>query len=325
MHRLPRVLTAALLGLATLAGGFAHAQEYPSRPVKLVVPFPAGSALDATARDIGARMGAALRQPIVVENRAGANGMIGADAVAKAPADGYTILLTTPSTHITSRFLMKSLPFDPARDFTAITAAVEPVTVLAAHAALPASNVRELVELAKRQPGKLAFASSGTGSVFHLAGELLGSVAGIEMVHVPFKGTAPAVTALVGGQVPLALTALGDVQPFVRSGQVKLLAVLESKRSARLGEVPSITETLPAFEKPATWFGFFAPAGLPAPVLQRLHGEITRALGSSEVRARLEDRGLSIVGNTPAQFDASIRASSAHYERLIRAAGLQPE
>jgi tripartite-type tricarboxylate transporter receptor subunit TctC len=313
------------LAFAVLAGAPAHAQPFPNRPLRIVVPFPAGSALDATARIVGARMADALGQPVLVENRVGANGMIGADAVAKSRPDGYTLLLTTPSTHITSRFLMKTLPFDPTRDFTPVTAAVEPVTVLVAHPSLAASSVRELVELAKREPGKLSFASSGNGSVFHLTGELLNSLAGIDMVHVPFKGTAPAVTALVGGQVPLALTALGDVLPYVRAGKVKVLAVLERGRSARLGEVPSITETLPAFEKPATWFGFFAPAGVPAAVLQRLHAEIVRVLREQEVRARLEDSGLSIIANTPEQFAASIRASSEHYERLIRAAHLQPE
>ncbi|MDH4378140.1 MAG: tripartite tricarboxylate transporter substrate binding protein [Ramlibacter sp.] len=325
MRPLFKTLATVLVTLITVGAATAQTEPYPSRPLKLVVPFPAGSALDATARDIGLRVGEALGQPIVVENRVGANGIIGADAVAKSRPDGYTLLLTTPSTHVTSRFLMKSVPFDPTRDFTPIMAAVEPVTVLVAASSLPVSNVRELIDLAKRQPGKLAFGSSGSGSVFHLAGELFGSLAGLDLVHVPYKGTAPAVQALVGGQVPLALTALGDVLPFVRSGQVKLLAVLEGKRYGRLPEVPSIVETLPAFEKPATWFGIFAPAGLPQPVLRRLHGEMARALGSADLRSRLEDRGLSVVANTPEQFEASMRASTSQYERLIRAAGLQPE
>jgi len=314
-----------LAAAALLTPGNAHAQAPSSRPLKIVVPFPPGNGTDILARLMAPKMTQALGQPVVVENRGGANGMIGAEAVARAAPDGTTILFTSPSTHVTSIFLSKNLPYDPVRDFTPITAAVEPVTVMIVNPSVPANSVKELIAYAKAHPGKLDYSSPGIGAVFHMSGELFKLGAGVDIVHVPYKGASPALAGVVAGEVSIGFNALASVLPHMRSGKVKVLAVLEANRYPGLPQVPSIGEFVPGFEKPASWFGLFGPAALPAPVLARLHEEIVKSLKERDVSSKIDELAMSVIANTPEQFSAMIRTGIEQYGRLIRAAGIQPE
>jgi len=293
--------------------------------VRIVVPFPPGNGTDILARLMAPKTTQALGQPVLVENRGGANGMIGAEAVAHAVPDGYTILFTSPSTHVTSIFLSKNLPYDPVRDFTPITAAVEPVTVMIVNPSVPASSVKELIAYAKAHPGKLDYSSPGIGAVFHMSGELFKLGAGVDIVHVPYKGASPALAGVIAGEVSIGFNSLASVLPHMRSGKVKVLAVLEANRYPGLPQVPSIGEFVPGFEKPASWFGLFGPAALPAPVLARLHEEIVKSLKERDVSSKIDELAMSVVANTPEQFSAMIRAGIEQYGRLIKAAGIQPE
>ena len=314
--------------LSLLCGwmGAAHAQTYPSKPIHLVIPFSSGGAsLDTVARLIGTRMSEGLSQPIIVDNRPGANGMIGSQSVARTAADGYTLLFTSTSTHVTAVFLSKSLPYDPVKDFTPISAAVEPVTVIAVHPSVPAQTVAQLMEYAKKNPGKLSYSSSGIGSVFHLTGELLKQAAGIDMVHVPYKVNQQSVTDAVSGRIDVLLNTVLIALPQTKAGKLRMLAVMEGRRFSGLSDVPTIGETLKGFEKPSSWFGYFGPAGLPPPIVARLHGEIVKALGHPEVRARLEEVGMSVIGNTPEEFALLMKRGFDVYGRAVKLAGVEPE
>jgi tripartite-type tricarboxylate transporter receptor subunit TctC len=304
----------------------AHSQSYPAKPVHLIIPFSSGGAsLDTVARLLAVRMSDGLAQPVIVENRPGANGMIGSQQVARMPADGYNILFTSTSTHVTAVFLSKNLPYDPVKDFTPISAAVEPVTAIAVHPSVPVQSVRELIEYARKNPGKLSYSSSGIGSVFHLTGELFKQAAGIDMVHVPYKVNQQAVTDAVAGRIGVLLNALLVTMPQAKAGKLRLLAVMEGRRFSGMPDVPTMGESLAGFEKPSSWFGYFGPAGMPAPVVARLHAEIVKALDNAEARQRLEEAGMSIIGNTPEQFAALIRRGFDVYGRAVKLAGVEPE
>jgi tripartite-type tricarboxylate transporter receptor subunit TctC len=320
-----RSFALAVLAGFLLAPGIALPQGSQSRPLKIVVPFPPGNGTDILARLMAPKMTAATRQPVIVENRGGANGMIGAEAVAHAAPDGATILFTSPSTHVTSLFLSKSLPYDPIRDFTPITAAVEPVTVMTINPSLPVKSVAELIAYAKANPGKLNYSSPGVGAVFHMSGELFKLGAGVDVVHVPYKGASPALAGVIAGEVSIGFNSLASVLPHMRSGKLKVLAVLEAKRYPGLPDVPSIGESLPGFEKPASWFGLFGPAGLPSPVLARLHDELVASLKHPEVRSKVDELAMTVIANTPEQFSVMLRSGIDQYGRLIKAAGIQPE
>lgn len=319
-------MIAALLALVVALTSPASAQTAPSgKPITMVVPFPPGPALDLVARLTGARLADALGQPVVVENRTGANGTLGANAVARAAPDGHTLLFTTASTHVTAVHLMKSLPYDPVKDFTPIVAAVEPVTCLIVNSALPVSSVGELVAYAKARPGALSYGSSGVGSVFHLVGELFNQTAGVSINHVPYRGVAPALQDVIAGHIPMAFLSISNVLALGDTGSVKILAVLEPMRFAGRPNIPSMSEAIPAFRKPSSWFGVFGPAGLPAPMAARLNGEITKALVVADVKARLDENGLSVIGGSPEDFRALIVDGIARYGAIIKAAGIKPE
>ena len=322
MTKTPARLAVAVLAavLATIA-----AAQSPSRPLKIIVPFPPGNGTDILARLMAPKMTAATGQAVIVENRGGANGMIGAEAVAHAAPDGTTILFTSPSTHVTALFLQKSLPYDPIKDFTPITAAVEPVTVMTINPSLPVNSVKELIAYAKANPGKLNYSSPGMGAVFHMAGELFKLGAGVDIVHVPYKGASPALAGVVAGEVSIGFNSLASVLPHMRSGKLKVLAVLEAKRYPGLPDVPSIAEALPGFEKPASWFGLFGPAGLPPQTLARLHDELVASLKDPDVHSRIDQLAMTVIANTPEQFSAMIRRGIDQYGKLIKAAGIQPE
>ncbi len=302
------------------------AQAYPAKPVRVVVPFPGGpSGIDQGLRTAQQKIAEFLGQPLVIDNRSGANGTIGSENVARATPDGYTLLFTTPSTHVTAVFITKYLPYDPVRDFTPITAVVEPVTGLVAAPTVPVGSVKELIEFARRNPGKLSYASSGIGSVFHLTGELFKQTAGVDILHVPYKGTQQALTDTMSGQNSLTLSAISPVIPLARSGKLKLLAVLEARRFALLPDVPTVGEALPGFEKPASWFGFFGPAGLPQPIVTRIQADVVRGFSVPEVRSRLEEMGLVVIGSTPTEFSSMLQKGYEVYGRAARAAGIKPE
>ncbi len=318
-----KIVTGLLLAQA-LALGAAHAQTFPSRPIKLVVPYGPGASTDSTARLVGQKVSEDLKQPVVVDNRAGAAGMMGSDFVAKAPADGYTILLATDGTHTGNPHLMKNHPFHPVRDVTPITLAARNVIVLAAHPSLPVNSVPELIAYAKANPAKLAYASSGNGSPHHLAGELFNQMAGTSITHVAYKGGGPALNDLLGGQVPLGFTSLVTAAPHIKAGKLKALAITEKARYKNAPQVPTIAETLPGYEM-GSWLAFFAPPNLPPAILKTLHGTITKALNAPDVTAKLEEGGLMVVANTPEQFGAILKADYEFRGKLIKQNNIQAE
>jgi tripartite-type tricarboxylate transporter receptor subunit TctC len=317
---------AYLLALAFLAQSApASAQSFPAKPITIVVPFPPGPALDLVARLVGAKLADALGVSVVVENRTGANGSLGSNAVARAAPDGHTLLFATASTHVTAVHLMKNLPYDPVKDFAPIVAAVEPVTCLIVNGALPVNSVTDLVAYVKARPGELDYGSSGVGSVFHLMGELFNQSAGVKINHVPYRGVAPALQDVVAGHIPMAFLAISNALAVADIKAIKILAVLEPERFPRRSDIPSMSEAIPAFKKPPSWFGMFGPAGLPAPVAARLNGEIIKALDAPDVKAKLEENGMAVIGGTPEDFRALIADGIVRYGAIIKAAGVQPE
>jgi len=312
--------------LAVLACGMpALAQAWPTRPITMVVPFPPGPGLDLMARLVGAKLAEALKQSVVVENRTGANGVIGASLVARAPPDGYMLLMSTASTHVTAVHLIKNLPYDPLKDFTPIAAAVEPVTCLVVNGALGINSVPDLIAYAKAHPGEMSYGSSGVGSVFHLMGELFNETAGVKINHVPYRGVAPALQDVIAGHIPLAYLSISNVLGVADQGSVKILAVLEPKRFALRPQIPSMSEVLPAFRKPSSWFGLFGPPGLPAPITARLNAEAVKALNAPDVMGKLNDNGLAVIGGSPGDFKALIEDGIVRYGAIIKAAGVEPE
>jgi tripartite-type tricarboxylate transporter receptor subunit TctC len=297
------------------------AQAYPAKPIRFVVPYPAGGPLDTVARLLGAKVGESVGQPVVVDNKPGAGGNIGADIVAKSPADGYTILMGAVATHAINPTLYKSIPYDPVKDFAPITQVASTPNVLVVNPGVPAKDVKEFIAHAKANPGKLSFGSGSIGSAGHLAGELFKATAGVDMVHVPYKGAAPAMQDLVGGQVQLMFDNLASSLGQVKAGKVRALAVTTARRTPLAPELPTIAESgLPGFDI-STWFGIFAPAGTPRPALERLHAEFVKALSAPDVREKMTNLGAEPVGNSPAEFAAYIRSEAEKYGRVIRASG----
>lgn len=321
-----RSLSIVLVVAATLVGtAIAPAQDWPSRTITIVVPFPPGPALDLVAREVATKMAGSLGQTVVVVNRTGANGTIGSNGVARAAPDGYTLLAATVGTHVTAVHLIKNLPYDPIKDFTPIIAAVEPVTCLAVNASLPVNSVPELIAYAKAHPNELSFGSSGVGSVFHLMGELFNATAGVKIKHVPYRGVAPAMQDVIGGHIQMVFISLANAEPAAKAGQVKILAVLEPTRYSKMPDVPSMSEIIPAFRKPSSWFGFFGPPGMPAPIVNRLNAEMSKALTDPDVAKILDINGYAVIGGTPQQFTDLLRDGIQRYGALIKAAGIQPE
>jgi tripartite-type tricarboxylate transporter receptor subunit TctC len=301
------------------------AQAWPVKPMRLIVPYPPGGSTDLLGRAVAAKVGEALGQQIVVDNRGGASGMLGAEMAARASPDGYTFLLGTGATHGLTLFLSKTVPYDPVKDFTALTAAAEVPIVLVTHPSLPAASVKEFVEYGRRNPGKLSFGSSGTGSPHHLSGELLKSLTGLDMQHVPYKGAGPAVQDLLGGQIPALFTTLSTALPHIRSGKLRALGMVEAKRQPSAPDIPTIGEQITGYAMPASWLGFFAPAGLPADITRRMSGEIVKAVQSPDVRAKLEAAGMPVVGTTAEEFAKIVRDDIETYRRIVTAAGIRPE
>src|SRR6476469_4261697 len=315
-----------LASLHVIGVDTAVAQTWPAaRPLTMVVPFPPGPALDLVARLVGGKLSDALGQTVVVENRSGANGTIGSSLVARATPDGYTLLAATAGTHVTAVHLMKSLPYDPLKDFTPIVAAVEPVTCLAVHSAVPVDTVEELIAYARSHPDELSYGSSGLGSVFHMMGELFNQTAGVRIKHVPYRGVAPAMQDVISGHIPMVFISVSNAIPAMQTGRVKILAVLEPTRYPKLSQVRSMSEIVSAFQKPSSWFGFLGPAALPREIVTRLNAEMAAALNAPDVRSKLEDNGMTVIGGSPEQFGALMQDGIARYGAIIKATGIQSE
>jgi len=322
-----RAITAILCGLSFFAACVpASAQTWPTaKPITIVVPVPPGPTVDMIARLVAGKLGEALGQTVIVDNRSGANGTIGSALVAHAAPDGYTLLAATPASHVTAVHLMKDLPFDPVKDFTPIMAAVEPVTALVVNAELPVNSVPELIAYAKANPGKLSYGSSGTGSVFHLTGELFNRTAGVNITHVPYRGVSQPMQDVAAGHIQLLHISLSSARGALASGKAKVLAILEPKRYAKLPNIPSVSEILPAFRKPSTWFGFFGPAHMPPEIVKRLNAEMVKAITEPAVRAKLEAQDLTIIADTPEQFAALQKEGIEQFGEIIKAAGIKPQ
>jgi tripartite-type tricarboxylate transporter receptor subunit TctC len=312
------------VALAAWAGiTAAHSQSYPSRPIRSIMTVAGGA--DVVARLVAQGLTAALGQPVVVESQSGAGGAIGAENVARAAPDGYTIMLTSASALVMNRFLSKSARLDPLRDLTPITKAFETVAVVVVGPAFPAGSMRELIEFAKRHPGKLSYGTSGIGTTHHLAGESIRLLTGIDWVHVPYKGGPPVITDLIAGEIQVGFSILATAAPFIASGRIRILAVNGAKRYHVIGNVPTVTEELPGYEPPSTWGGYFGPAGMPRAIVARLHDEIARILNSPEVRARAEDIGFPVATSTPEELTATIRRDIEYTARIVKAVGIRPE
>jgi tripartite-type tricarboxylate transporter receptor subunit TctC len=317
--RVPVTLLVAAVALA--AGPAAYAQEYPNRTVKLVVPFPPGGPLDVTGRLIAQKLTEAWGQSVVVENKPGAGGNIGADLVAKSPPDGYTILMGALSTHAVNPSLYPKMPYDAIRDFAPITLIAITPNVLVVNPSLPVNSVKELVAYAKGNPGKLAFGSGSNGSAGHLAGELFKADTGTDIIHVPYKGGAPATQALLAGDVQFMFDNLANATAQVKAGKLRALAVTTSERSKLAPDLPTMAEAgLPGFDI-ATWYGLFAPAGTPAAIVAKWNAEVTKILNAPDTRERLTAQGAEPAPMTPAQFAAFIEREIPKYARIVKASG----
>jgi tripartite-type tricarboxylate transporter receptor subunit TctC len=318
-------MVAVILTAAPWASAPVQAQNYPSKAITLVVPYGPGGSTDLLARTLAQRMSESMGQPIVVENRSGGGGMIGSDFVARAAPDGYTMELGTGATHGIVKFTTKALAYDPVKDFTALTEAVQVPIVLAVHPGVPAKDAKEFVEYVKKNPGKISFGSSGTGSPHHLSGELLKQVTGIDMIHVPYRGAGQSMQDLVGGQIAAVFTTLSTALPQARGGKIRILGLVESSRQPSAPEIPTIGESVPGYAMPRSWLGFFAPAGLPAPIVKRLNAELLKALHAPDIRAKLEAAGMPVAGTSAEEFAAVVKNDIEMYGKIAVAAGIKPE
>jgi len=301
------------------------AQKYPTRPVRFVVPFAPGGSTDTLARTIGTRLADALGQQVVVDNRSGGNGNIGMEIVARSPADGHTIVLGYIANLAIAPSLYDKMPYDPVKDFAPITQPASSPNVLTAHPSVQAKSLKELIALAKANPAKLSFASTGVASVGHLTGELINSLAGVRMTHVPYKGSGQAVTDILGGHVQLMFSGFSSTLAHIKSGKLRALAVTGAKRSPALADVPTIAEQgFPGVEATA-WYGVLAPAGTPKPVITRLHGDLVNILKQPDVVQRLDGLGFEIVASTPDQFGAYIRSEIKKWAKVVKASGARPD
>ena len=320
MPRIRSITASRALAMFALAlACSAHAQTYPTKPVRIIVPFAPGGNTDFTARAIAERMSPVLKQQVVVDNRPGGATNIGSEVVARAAPDGYTLLMAGASNAI-NMSLFRKLPYDTLRDFEPIVLCVQGANVLVVHPSVPARNLKELIALAKAQPGKLNFASSGLGSSNHMAGELLKVMAGINIVHVPYKGNAPAITDLLGGHVEMNFSGVPALVPHIQSGRVRAIAIGSLKRFPALPQVPTFDESgLKGYEA-TTWFGLMAPAKTPKDIVTRWNSEVDRILKSPELHDRFINEGIEPMGGSPEAFAKFIRAEIDKYARVIKAA-----
>jgi tripartite-type tricarboxylate transporter receptor subunit TctC len=323
-----RMRATILVCIATLAGsgtGSVLAQNYPVRPVRIVVPQAPGAQSELFARMLGQKMSESLGQPVVNDPRPGAGGAIGAEVGARAAPDGYTLLMGTNSTHGANPALYAKLPYDPVRDFAPIALTVGMPYVLSVHPSLPVTTLKELIAFAKSRPGQMNFASAGNGSTHHLCGELLKSMARINIVHVPYKGGPPASAATIGGEVSMLFNTVGSVHSHVKNGRLRALGVAAARRSGQLPEVPTMSDAgLQGFEV-MSWFGLLAPAGTPRPIIDRLNAETIKALNTPEMKSSIAAMGADIISGSPEQFADHIKSEIARFVAIARTAGIRLE
>lgn len=297
------------------------AQSYPVKPIRLIVPYPPGGATDIFGRILGARLGELLGQQVVPEQRAGAAGVLGAEAAARAAPDGYTLVVGQASNLAINQHLMSKLPYDPVKDFAPITLIATSPNLLVVHPSLPARSVNDLVALAKARPGSINYASAGNGSPGHLAAEYFKKLAKIDIVHIPYKGATPALTDVIAGQASLYFTSPIAAQPYVQSGRLRQLAVTSAQRFPPLPDVPTVAESGLRDYEIVSWWGLLAPAGVPREIIARVHAEAVKALNTAEMKERLAGQGAMVVTNTPEQFAAYIKSEIANWGRIVAVSG----
>jgi tripartite-type tricarboxylate transporter receptor subunit TctC len=331
MKRSPFISRRIVLSVAALAAAAAAlpsqswAQAFPSKPVTLIVPFPAGGTTDIVARLTAQKLSEAWGQPVIVDNRAGAGGNIGSAMVAKAAPDGYTLLMGTVGTHAINASLYEKMPYDVVKDFTPITNVAAVPNMLVVNPDLPVKTVQELIEYGKKNPGKLNMASSGNGTSIHLSGELFKVMTGVKMEHIPYKGSAPALTDLMGGQVQVMFDNMPSALPHVKSGKLRAIAVTTLKRSPTMPDLPTIDEAgVKGFEA-SSWFGLLGPAGLPKDIVAKVHADVVKAMKTTDLTEKMSASGAVAVGNTPDEFSAYIKAELAKWEKVVKASGARAD
>lgn len=325
MKHLQAIFFLLIAASLAMTGGAVCAQTYPAKPVRMIVPFPPGGATDLLARVVAQKLGEGLGHQVVVDNRPGAGGTIGSRLMLDAQPDGYTILMSSVSTHAIGPHLYAKPPYDPMKDFTAITEVSVTPTVLMVSASLPVTTLKEFIALAKARPGKLNYGSSGVGTQFHLSGELLKLLAGIDMAHIPYKGTALVYPDLFSGQVSMMFDTLSVSIPFIKAGRVKALGVTGAKRTPTLPDVPTIAEAGIAGFNADLWLGIWGPARLPRDITEKLAAETAKLLKLPDVRERLGAQGMEPVGSTPAQFAEFVRRENEQWSKVVRSAGVKAE
>jgi tripartite-type tricarboxylate transporter receptor subunit TctC len=313
---------AAMLPLSVLAA--AQALTYPDKPIRIVVPFPVGGVADTFGREIGRKLTEAWGQPVVIDNRAGAGGNIGADIVAKSAPDGYTLVIGNIGTHAVNISLLPVMPFDPIKDFTPIIHVLDAEGLLVVNPSINATTVPQLIALARAQPGAMSYGSAGVGTTSHLAGELFKSMTRVDIVHVPYKGNVPAITDLLGGQTSMIFATMPTVLPHVRAGKLRPLAVLGAARSPALPDVPTVGESVQGFEV-SNWIGLFGPVGLPPAIVARLNAEIQKVMRTPEIQKRLETEGAKFIPMSAEQFGTFQKAEIAKWAKIIRDANIKAE
>ena len=314
----------ALIFAFTVLSDPARAQTFPSRPVRIIVAFPAGGGTDIVARTLSPKLSEALGQQVVVDNRGGASGLVGTELAAKSAPDGHTLFMGTLGNLSVNPLLFTKLPFDVARDFAPLTQAVSVTFMLYVHPSLPVKTVRDLITLEKSRPGSVNYASSGSGGAPHLAAELFNSLAGIKMIHVPYKGSSPSFTDVLGGQVPITFDSLTQGLPYVKAGRLRAVATLGPKRTQVLPDVPTVNETLAGYEV-VNWFGIVVPAGTPREIIARLHSEIVKILRMPDISERLSAQGSDPVGSSPDEFGAFMKSETAKWARVIKEANIRAD
>lgn len=298
--------------------------EYPEKAVRIIVPWAPGGSADILARTVSNKLNAVLGQPVIVENRPGAAGNIGTEVVAKSKPDGYTLLVGLMNTHVVNQALHAKMPFNGVEDFTPIAMLAVVISTMAIHPSVPARNVKQFIAFAKAHPGQLAYASAGAGSSTHLNAAVFEKMAGIKMLHVPYKGGAPAVLDTVTGQTQMIITAATQTLPHANAGRLRLLGVTRNKRVAMLPDVPAIAETLPGYEA-SVWFGAFGPAGMPKEITAKLNAEINRLMSAPDTKKVMEKMGVEVVNTTPEEFQKTLREEAVHWTKVVRQYGIKAD
>ncbi len=317
----PRVLLFALLALACLPAS----AQFPNKPIHLVTQFVPGSSGDNALRFVAPPMSESMGQPIVIDNRPGAGGVIAAESVMRSAPDGYTILASSSATHVMRGFLVKNVSFDPLKDFAPITELMDVAAVIIVNPQSGVDSLKDLIDQSRRSPGKYSFGTSGIGSEHHLSAEEIMQLTGIKLVHVPYKAGSQAMLDVAAGQIPMSIGTYPGAQPLIASGKLRAIAVVGAKRISQLPNVPAVRELVPGFEAPPAWTGIFGPASLPAPLAKRLQSEFAKALAEPNARAKLVQGGYELIGSTPEEFAAQMRHDIALVGRIVQAAGIKPE